>query len=56
MGVIAFIGEYVERAIAFFGSDTGDGQTVRLATAILIVLWALPSPLLSLTIFRTRPQ
>jgi len=39
MGVIAFIGEYVERAIAIFGSDTGDGQTVRLAAAILIVLW-----------------
>ena len=39
MGGIAFIGEYVERAIAFFGSDTGDGQTVRLAAAILIVLW-----------------
>ena len=39
MAVIAFIGEYVERAIAFFGSDTGDGQTVRLAAAILIVLW-----------------
>jgi Na+/H+ antiporter NhaD/arsenite permease-like protein len=39
MGVIAFIGEYVERAIAFFFSDTGDGQTVRLAAAILIVLW-----------------
>ena len=39
MGVIGFIGEYVERAIAFFGSDTGDGQTVRLAAAILIVLW-----------------
>ena len=39
MGVIAFIGEYVERAIAFFGSDTGHGQTVRLAAAILIVLW-----------------
>ena len=39
MGVISFIGEYVERAIAFFGSDTGDGQTVRLAAAILIVLW-----------------
>ena len=31
--------QYVERAIAFFGSDTGDGQTVRLAAAILIVLW-----------------
>ena len=39
MGVIAFIGEYVERAIAFFGSDTGAGQTVRLAAALLIVLW-----------------
>ena len=39
IGVIAFIGEYVERAIQFFGSDTGDGQTVRLAAAILIVLW-----------------
>ncbi len=39
MGVISFIGEYVERAIAFFGSDTPDGQTVRLAAAILIVLW-----------------
>ena len=26
-------------AIEFFGSDTGDGQTVRLAAAILIVLW-----------------
>ncbi len=39
MGVINFIGEYVMQAIAFFGSDTGDGQTVRLAAAILIVLW-----------------
>ena len=39
IGVIAFIGEYVEKAIEFFGSDTGDGQTVRLAAAILIVLW-----------------
>ena len=39
IGVIAFIGEYVEKAIQFFGSDTGDGQTVRLAAAILIVLW-----------------
>lgn len=39
MGVINFIGEYVMKAIEFFGSDTGDGQTVRLAAAILIVLW-----------------
>ena len=39
MGVINFIGEYVMAAIEFFGSDTGDGQTVRLAAAILIVLW-----------------
>ncbi len=39
MGVIDFIGTYVEKSIAFFGSDTGDGQTVRLAAAILIVLW-----------------
>jgi len=39
MGVINFIGAYVERAIALFGSDTGDGQTIRLAAAILIVLW-----------------
>ncbi len=39
IGVIAFIGEYVEKAIEFFGSDTGDGRTVRLAAAILIVLW-----------------
>jgi Na+/H+ antiporter NhaD/arsenite permease-like protein len=39
MGVIDFIGTYVEKSIAYFGSDTGDGQTVRLAAAILIVLW-----------------
>lgn len=37
--VIAFIGEYVERAIAYFGDDSPEGQTVRLAAAILIVLW-----------------
>ena len=37
--VIAFIGEYVEKAIAYFGDDTPEGQTVRLAAAILIVLW-----------------
>ena len=39
MGVINYIGRYVMAAIKFFGSDTGDGQTVRLAAAILIVLW-----------------
>ena len=39
MGVINYIGKYVMAAIEFFGSDTGDGQTVRLAAAILIVLW-----------------
>jgi len=39
MGVINYIGRYVMVAIEFFGSDTGDGQTVRLAAAILIVLW-----------------
>ena len=39
MGVINYIGRYVMTAIEFFGSDTGDGQTVRLAAAILIVLW-----------------
>ncbi|MEC7508532.1 MAG: ArsB/NhaD family transporter [Candidatus Thermoplasmatota archaeon] len=39
MGVINYIGDYVMAAIEFFGSDTGDGQTVRLAAAILIVLW-----------------
>ena len=39
MGVIAFIGEYVEKAIAYFGDDTPEGETVRLAAAILIVLW-----------------
>jgi len=37
--VIAFIGEYVEKAIAYFGDDSPEGQTVRLAAAILIVLW-----------------
>ncbi|MEK9650801.1 MAG: ArsB/NhaD family transporter [Poseidonia sp.] len=39
MGVINYIGKYVMAAIEFFGSDTGDGQTVRLAAGILIVLW-----------------
>jgi Na+/H+ antiporter NhaD/arsenite permease-like protein len=39
MGVINYIGKYVMAAIEYFGSDTGDGQTVRLAAAILIVLW-----------------
>ena len=31
MGVINYIGDYVMAAIEFFGSDTGDGQTVRLS-------------------------
>jgi hypothetical protein len=31
--------EYVERAISFFGSSDGDGKVIRLAAAILIVLW-----------------
>ncbi|HJM54833.1 MAG TPA: ArsB/NhaD family transporter [Poseidonia sp.] len=39
MGVISFIGEYVEKAISYFGDNTVEGQTVRLAAAILIVLW-----------------
>ena len=40
MGVIEFIGIYVEKAIEFFGDDvTEGGRTVRLAAAILIVLW-----------------
>ena len=39
MGVINFIGQYVMAAIEYFGSNEGDGQTVRLAAAILIVLW-----------------
>lgn len=39
MGVIDFIGTYVEKSIRFFGDDSAEGQTVRLAAAILIVLW-----------------
>lgn len=40
MGVIDFIGTYVEKAIAAFGDNTTDqGRTTRLAAAILIVLW-----------------
>jgi Na+/H+ antiporter NhaD/arsenite permease-like protein len=39
MGVITYIGKYVMTAIEYFGSDSPDGQTVRLAAAILIVLW-----------------
>ena len=39
MGVIKFIGDYVTKAIAMFGSAEGDGVTVRLAAAILIILW-----------------
>ena len=39
LDVIDFIGNYVEQAIAAFGDDTPEGQTTRLAAAILIVLW-----------------
>lgn len=39
MGVIKFIGDYVTKAIAMFGSADGDGVTVRLAAAVLIILW-----------------
>ena len=39
LGVISYIGEHVEMAIAMFGSDTADGRTIRLAAAVLIVLW-----------------
>ena len=39
LGVITFIGEYVEQAISFFGSSQGDGKVIRLGAAILIILW-----------------
>ena len=40
IGVIDFIGTYVEKAISAFGDNTTEqGRTVRLAAAILIVLW-----------------
>ena len=40
IGVIDFIGTYVEKAIIAFGDNTTEqGRTVRLAAAILIVLW-----------------
>ena len=39
MGVIKFIGDYVTKAIAMFGSADGDGVTIRLAAAVLIILW-----------------
>lgn len=38
LGVISFIGEYVTKAIEMFGSDA-EGDVVRLAAAILIILW-----------------
>jgi Na+/H+ antiporter NhaD/arsenite permease-like protein len=38
LGVISFIGDYVTKGIELFGSDT-DGDVVRLAAAILIILW-----------------
>ena len=39
LGVITFIGEYVEQAISFFGSSEGDGEVIRLGAAVLIILW-----------------
>lgn len=38
LGVISFIGEYVTKGIELFGSDA-EGDVVRLAAAILIILW-----------------
>lgn len=37
LGVIGFIGEYVEKAIQLF--PEGDGGYIRLSAAILIILW-----------------
>ena len=37
LGVINFIGEYVEKGIQFF--PEGDGGFIRLSAAILIILW-----------------
>ena len=38
LGVISFIGDYVTKGIAMFGTDEA-GDVVRLAAAILIILW-----------------
>jgi Na+/H+ antiporter NhaD/arsenite permease-like protein len=38
LGVISFIGDYVTKGIAMFGTDEA-GDIVRLAAAILIILW-----------------
>tara|TARA_B100000767_G_scaffold275460_1_gene312524 strand:- start:1813 stop:3564 length:1752 start_codon:yes stop_codon:yes gene_type:complete len=38
LGVISFIGDYVTKGIGMFGTDA-DGDVVRLAAAILIILW-----------------
>ncbi|MDG1554711.1 MAG: ArsB/NhaD family transporter [Candidatus Poseidoniaceae archaeon] len=38
LGVIAFIGDYVTKGIEMFGTSA-DGDIVRLAAAILIILW-----------------
>ncbi|MDA9117132.1 ArsB/NhaD family transporter [Candidatus Poseidoniaceae archaeon] len=38
MGVIKFIGDYVTQGIEMFGTSA-DGDVVRLAAAILIILW-----------------
>ena len=38
LGVISFIGDYVTKGIEMFGTNE-DGNVVRLAAAILIILW-----------------
>ena len=38
MGVIKFIGDYVTKGIEMFGTNA-DGDLVRLAAAVLIILW-----------------
>lgn len=38
LGVISFIGDYVTKGIAMFGTDE-QGDLVRLAAAVLIILW-----------------
>ena len=38
LGVISFIGDYVTKGIANFGTDA-EGDLVRLAAAVLIILW-----------------
>jgi Na+/H+ antiporter NhaD/arsenite permease-like protein len=38
LGVISVIGDYVTKGIEFFGTDA-EGDVVRLAAAVLIILW-----------------